>query len=93
MPVVQVSQAPDRAAYESVMQHLTLDPKPDGLIFHSASETKAGTVEIVDIYESAAQLRAFAQSQLFPAFEAAGVLAMVQAQEPPAAYEPFALVR
>ena len=93
MPVIQVSQAPNRAAYESVNEHLTLDPKPDGLLFHAASERRDGTVEIVDIYESAEQLQAFARAQLFPAFEAAGVMAMVQAQEPPTAHEPFHLVR
>lgn len=90
MPVVQVSHAPSRAEYEKVSEHLALgDERPEGLIVHAASETAAGEVEIVDVWESAEALQRFAQERLFPAFEAAGVAEQAMQGERPTAYEPF----
>lgn len=89
MPVVQVSTAPSRADYEAVNNHLDVSERPDGLILHAASETDDGQVQIVDVYESAQQLEAFARDRLFPAFEAAGVMQTVMSQPRPQAYEAF----
>jgi hypothetical protein len=90
MPVVQVSHAPNRAAYDSVVGQLNLDAEPAaGLILHAASETEDGRIQIVDVYESLDALQGFAQTRLFPAFEATGVMDQVRQQEPPVPHEPF----
>lgn len=90
MPIVQVSHADSRAQYEAVSELLDLSAnRPAGLILHSASETPSGTIEIVDIWASADHAAAFEREQLFPAFEAAGVMAQIGARPRPVAYEPF----
>ena len=94
MPVTQVSMAPSRELYDSVVKHLDLETnRPAGLILHAASELPSGEVRIIDVYDSAADLQAFAETQLFPAFAAAGVMEMVMSNERPVPYEAFDLVR
>jgi hypothetical protein len=66
--------------------------RPPGLILHSASETPAGDVEIVDVWESHDAAKNFEQSRLFPIFEAAGLMEMLQSREQPVAHEPFDFV-
>jgi hypothetical protein len=90
MPIVQVSHAPNRELYEAVAQRLDLDTnRPEGLVLHAASETASGEIEIIDVYDTVQQLEAFARDRLFPAFGAAGVMPMIEGNEPPTPYEPF----
>lgn len=91
MAVVQVSTAPNRELYDKVSSILG-DEASKGLIAHAAVELPSGEVQITDIYESEADLKAFAEQRLFPAFEKAGVLDMVAANEPPTPHEAFHVV-
>ena len=88
MTVVQISQAPDRAAYEAVRAALPTEP-PAGLLLHTAHELPDGTVQLVDDYRTAQDLRAFVEGTLFPAFERAGRLAQTTAQARPVPHEAF----
>lgn len=93
MPVAQVSTAPSREQYEQVAKVLDLaGRRPEGLILHAASELPSGEVQIVDVYESHAAMKAFAESRLFPAFAAAGLNDVAMADGRPVAYETFELV-
>jgi hypothetical protein len=90
MPVVQVSRADNRAQYESVAGQLDMaGNRPAGLILHAASETPAGDVEIVDVWESAEAAKAFETGRLFPIFEAVGLMDDLSSRDQPVAYEPF----
>jgi hypothetical protein len=94
MPIVQVSRADNRRQYESVAGQLDMaGNRPPGLILHAASETLAGDVEIVDVWESAEAAKAFEQERLLPIFEAVGLKDDLSSREQPVAYEPFDLVR
>jgi hypothetical protein len=42
--------------------------QPEGGVFHAASFDDAGNVHVADVWESADELNAFAQSALMPAF-------------------------
>src|SRR5437016_4712325 len=88
MTVVQISQAPDRAAYEAVRAALPTEP-PAGLLLHTAHELPDGKVQLVDVYRSAHDLRAFVEGTLFPAFERTGHLPHVTAQPRPVPHEAF----
>lgn len=89
MAVAMVSYADSRSEYESVS---VLDPRPDGLLAHAASELPDGRVQILDIWESKEAGEAFTFGVLFPAFEKAGQLAQITAGEQPVAYETFDLI-
>lgn len=89
MAVAMVSYADSRSEYESVS---VLDPRPDGLLAHAASELPDGRVQILDIWESKEAGEAFAFGVLFPAFEKAGQLEHITAGEQPVAYETFDLI-
>ncbi len=90
MPAVMVSASPSRELYDRVDSELKLsESRPDGLIVHAASETSDGTVEIVDVWESVEAMRRFQEDRLFPAFQAAGVMELVQQAGPPTPREPF----
>ena len=90
MAVVQISTAPSRTLYEKVTSLLSLaDAVPAGLISHTAVELPSGEVQIIDVYATTEQLRSFSEQQLFPAFEQAGVMDMVMANEPPVVRESF----
>ena len=41
---------------------------PAGAVFHAASFDEAGNVHVADVWESAEELNAFAQTALMPAF-------------------------
>jgi hypothetical protein len=93
MTVVQISTAPSRAMYDEVSKHVDLDNRrPDGLLAHAASELPDGSVQIVDIYESAEALEAFGRERMIPAFQTAGVLDMVMSQGQPVAHDGFHVV-
>jgi hypothetical protein len=90
MAVVQISTAPNRTVYEKVTSLLSLaDPRPAGLISHTAVELPTGEVQIIDVYATGEQLRSFSEQRLFPAFEQAGVMDMVMANERPVVREAF----
>ena len=94
MTVTQVSSAPSRSEYDEVAALLGLEADPPaGLIVHAASVTPSGEVQIVDVWESAEQLAAFAEQRLFPAFGKAGILDRVMTMERPQAHEAFHVVR
>ena len=88
MAVVQVSIAPHREQYEKVRSLLPEAP-PAGLITHAAAELPDGSVQIVDVYASQADLDTFAQTTLIPAFAQAGVMELVQSRPAPTAHEAF----
>ena len=93
MAITQVSTAPNRELYDSVVKHLGLDgDRPTGLLVHAASELPSGEVQIIDVYESREALEAFTQSRLFPAFAAAGVQDIAMRGERPVSYEAFDLI-
>ena len=90
MAVVQISTAPSRELYDKVTSLLALEgDSPDGLISHTAVELPSGQVQIVDVYATDEQLRRFSEQRLFPAFEQAGVMELVAANEPPAVHQAF----
>ena len=90
MPFVMVSSAPGREQYDAVSAHLGLDDaRPDGLLLHSASETPAGSIEIVDVWSSREQMQAFERERMFPAFQASGMAEQMAGTERPQAREPF----
>lgn len=90
MPFVMVSSSPSRELYDRVDRELKLsESRPEGLIVHAASETENGTVEIVDVWESAEAMRKFEEQRLFPAFQAAGAMEHLQQAGPPTPREPF----
>jgi hypothetical protein len=73
MPVVLISHAPSRALYERVAAEAHVgDERPAGLIIHTASEMPDGSVRIVDIWESQAQVEEFERARLAPALAAIG---------------------
>ncbi len=93
MAVVQVSNAPSRAAYEAIEQLVYLTGnRPPGLFIHTAAETAEGTVLIVDVWESDVAMDAFERERLFPALQAGGMADSMQ-QTPPARHQTFHLVR
>ena len=90
MPVVQVSQAANRAQYEQIAKIVdVMGNRPPGLLLHAASELPDGGVQIVDVFDSAEALEAFGQQRIFPAFAEAGILADMKARPQPTGYEPF----
>lgn len=91
MPVAMVSYANSRAEYDSVPG--VLDPKPDGLLVHAASELPDGRIQIVDVWESQEASQNFAETTLFPAFQSAGLLEQMMSGEQPVAYETFDFVQ
>src|SRR4051812_22110863 len=92
MAVVQIASAPSRDLYQQVLEVLDLDgDRPAGLILHAASELPSGEIQIFDVYETAEQLQAFAESRLFPVFEKLGVMDQVLAAGPPEPHEAFHL--
>jgi hypothetical protein len=94
MTVVQVSTAPSRAAYDAVVPLVDLaGSRPEGLIAHTAHELPDGSVQIIDVYESREALEAFGRTRMLPAFQSAGVMAQVEAQGTPTAYDAFDVVR
>ncbi|MDT4924714.1 MAG: hypothetical protein QOG01_2427 [Pseudonocardiales bacterium] len=93
MTVVQISQASNREQYQQIAKIVDLtDNRPAGLLLHAATELPDGTVQIVDVYDSAEALEAFGQQRIFPAFAEAGILAEMTARPQPIGYEPFEFV-
>lgn len=92
MTFMQVSGAPDRESYEKV-RALLPEAAPHGLVVHAAAELPDGTVQIVDVYETREAMEQFVTTTLFPAFEAAGVMADVLARPKPSPYEAFLVQR
>jgi quinol monooxygenase YgiN len=92
MPVMLVSTAPSRDAYDAIdrLVDITGD-RPSGLLVHSAAETADSTVLVVDVWESDAAMDAFERERLFPAFAAGGMADAMQA--PPKRHSTFRLVR
>lgn len=93
MAIVVIAEASSRESYESVEPHLNLaGDRPHGLIVHTASETPTGTVRTVSVWETQADVQAFEQGRLFPAFDAAGVRAETKAAPRPTYLETFRYV-
>jgi hypothetical protein len=91
MPIVMVSHAPSRDLYERVAARAHIDAeRPDGLIVHTASETADGTVRIVDVWESQADVDEFERTRLIPAFAAVGAPGSPPQRE---LTEPFHIIR
>jgi len=94
MTVLLVSSAPDRSSYDKVAGIVDLvADRPAGLVLHAASELPDGTVQIVDVWESAEHADAFGRDRIFPAFAAAGVLEQMTSQPPPVAHPTIDVVR
>lgn len=71
--VLSMTTPSGRAAYEAVTALLDLDADPPrGLIVHTACETEAG-VQIVDVWESAADIDAFFGTRLGKAIAEVGM--------------------
>jgi len=94
MTVLMVSTAPDRPSYDKVAGIVDLvADRPAGLVLHAASELPDGSVQIVDVWESAEHAEAFGRDRIFPAFAAAGVLEQMTNQPPPVPYPTIDMVR
>jgi hypothetical protein len=91
MAVLQVSEAPSRAAYDAVLEALG-GARPDGRLLHAAAELPDGRVQIVDVFESGAALDAFGEV-IMGAFARAGQLDVMIAAGRPMPYETFDLDR
>ena len=87
MPVAMVSYADSKAEYDAVPA--VMNPKPQGLLVHAASELPDGRVQIIDVWQDQATASTFAETVLFPAFRQAGVLEQMMAGPQPVAYETF----
>ncbi len=87
MPVAMVSHADSKAEYESIPD--VLNPKPQGLLMHAASELPDGRVQIIDVWQDQATAQNWAETVLFPAFRDAGLLEKMMAGPQPEAYETF----
>jgi heme-degrading monooxygenase HmoA len=91
MPIVIVSHAPSRELYERVAAEAHVQAeRPQGLIVHTASETADGTVRIVDVWESEADMEEFERTRLVPAFQAIGAPGGPPQRE---ISEPFSVIR
>jgi len=78
MAIVIIGHAPNRAMYDAVTAAMeeTLGGElvaQDGLIVHTASELADGSIQIVDVWATAAAAEAFEQNLLLPAFVTVGV--------------------
>ncbi|MCA1830626.1 MAG: hypothetical protein ABR552_03840 [Actinomycetota bacterium] len=93
MPAVQISRAPSRAQYEQVGKQVDVagDP-PAGLILHAAVELPSGEVEIVDVFETAEALAAFAAARVVPALQRTLSQEELAAHPRPTAYDAFEYV-
>ena len=90
MAVVVIAEASGRKSYEAVDPHLNLaGDLPNGLIVHTASEMPDGTVRIVNVWQSRADLEAFRRTRLFPAFDTAGIRAETETGPRPTYLETF----
>jgi hypothetical protein len=93
MPVVQIATAPSRELYEKLATHLSLDDDaPSGLVAHTAAELPSGRVQIVDVFETEADLQSFTEQRLLPAFERSGLTSAAKDNEPPSLHRTFHLV-
>jgi hypothetical protein len=90
VPITHVSEAPNRELYESLSAQVNLlGDRPPGLILHAAGKTAAGTVQIVNVWESRAHADAFERDRLLPVFETAGINDRVIAGPRPVIAEAF----
>jgi hypothetical protein len=90
MPITKVSQAPNREFYESISAKLNLQgDRPAGLILHVAGETEAGTVQIIDVWESHTAAEQFERDRLLPMFETAGIMERISGGPHPITAETF----
>jgi quinol monooxygenase YgiN len=91
MPVLQVSTAPSREAYDVVDRVVDLSgDRPAGMLIHAAAEQTDGRVLIVDVWESDEAMDAFERGRLLPAFSAIPAEVM---PDPPTRHQAFHLVR
>jgi hypothetical protein len=86
MPVVLITYAPSREAYEALADE-TGRTAPPGCIVHTASEYE-GRVRVVDVWESHEAIQEFFEKELGPAFARHGIEA-----DPPELVETFNLER
>jgi hypothetical protein len=92
VPITHVSEAPNRELYDSLSAEVNLlGDRPAGLILHAAGETAAGTVQIVNVWESRAHADAFTRDRLLPVFAAAGITDRVTTGPRPVIAETFEL--
>lgn len=91
MTVLQVSEAPSRAAYDAVLDALG-GARPEGRLLHAAAELPDGRVQIVDVFESQAAVDAFGEV-IMDAFARSGQMDMALAAGRPVPYETFVLDR
>ena len=87
MPIAMVSYADSKAEYDAVP--VVMNPKPQGLLVHAASELPDGRVQIIDVWQDHATAQKWSETVLFPAFRQAGVLEQMMAGPQPVAYETF----
>ncbi|MEU3747696.1 MULTISPECIES: hypothetical protein [Streptomyces] len=59
--------------YDKVRDHLGLQDKPAGGIFHAAGPSPNGGWRVVEVWESEDDAKRFIQERLVPALQAAGV--------------------
>jgi hypothetical protein len=86
MPVVLITSAPSREAYEQILAIVGEDAPP-GCIVHTASEVDGG-VRVVDVWETRQHIEDFFQQKLGPAFAQVGIEA-----DPPELFETFRIER
>jgi hypothetical protein len=59
--------------YDTIRKEIDWDHNhPAGAVFHAASFDENGRAHVADVWESADELNAFAQSSLMPAFQKFG---------------------
>ncbi|HTY72676.1 MAG TPA: hypothetical protein VMI11_09670 [Actinomycetes bacterium] len=89
MAFVQVSEAPSRAAYDSVLVALGGE-RPAGRLIHAAAQLPDGRIQIVDVWESRTAIEEFTPV-IMKAFADAGVMEQAMVGGPPIPYETFEL--
>ncbi len=66
--------------YDKVREHLGLEEKPAGGIFHAAGPSPDGGWRVIEVWESEEDANRFYEEHLKPAFEAVGVPGRPQPQ-------------
>ena len=75
MPIAMMVDNPEgsQEVYDKVREHLGLEDKPAGGIFHAAGPSPNGGWRVIEVWESEEALNRFYEEQLAPAFEAVGM--------------------
>ena len=83
MPIAMLVDNPEgsQEIYDKVREHLALEDKPAGGIFHAAGPGPNGGWRVVEVWESQEALDRFVEDRLGPAFEAVGMTGRPEPQQ------------